>query len=151
MRVGNLELPLLVETLLAEGRWPQEKYYGNGPVAAGGIVEALVPGEQEIWLSPPPLHTIEADNLRWFEQFRRAGDIDFSRAVIIGDFGPGTDAPIVLDFRQDPPSVKALRLRWFPNPLSGKVAQKAVTNLRPEGHWVHLALSLDDFIARIGI
>ena len=53
-----------------------------------------MPGETEIRLCAPPFHTVDRDNLEWFEQFREPGQIDFAKAVIIGDFGPGIDAPI---------------------------------------------------------
>ena len=48
-----------------------------------------MPGESEIWLDAPPFHTVDRDNLEWFEQFKEPGQIDFAKAVIIGDFGPG--------------------------------------------------------------
>lgn len=53
-----------------------------------------MPGESEIRLCAPPFHTVDRDNLEWFEHFREPGQIDFAKAVIIGDFGPGIDAPI---------------------------------------------------------
>jgi hypothetical protein len=40
------------------------------------------------------------------------GDIDFELAVVLGDFGPGTDAPIVLDYRVDRHEPRVLRLSY---------------------------------------
>ncbi len=68
--------------------------YAGRPAVAGSLVEAIMPGESEIRLCAPPFHTVDRDNLEWFEHFREPGQIDFAKAVIIGDFGPGIDAPI---------------------------------------------------------
>src|ERR1700738_2080132 len=103
MHADDLELPTLVQEMLAQGRWPPPgSNYARGPAAVGELVEAIEPGWREIWLEPPPFHTRESEVLLWahprlepcLKQFRNATEIDFSRAVIIGDFGPGSDSPI---------------------------------------------------------
>ena len=38
--------------------------------------------------------------------------ISVEHSVVIGDFGIGSDAPIILDYRLDPDSPRVLRLRW---------------------------------------
>jgi len=105
-----------------------------------------MPGESEIWLDPPPFHTVERDNLEWFEQFREPGQIDFAKAVIIGDFGPGSDAPIVIDFSNQPAQVKALQITAYPNQRAGRAP---CANF--EGHWVTLASSLEEFVRTLSL
>jgi hypothetical protein len=114
-------------------------------------VEAIMPGESEIWLFGPPFRAIDQDNLEWFEQFREPGQIDFAKAVIIGDFGPGSDAPIVVDFSTDPAQVKALHITFYPNPGAGRAAGAEGASFRLEGHWVTLASSLEEFARALSL
>jgi hypothetical protein len=86
-----------------------------------------MPGESEIWLDASPFHTVDRDNLEWFEQFREPDQIDFAKAVIIGDFGPGSDAPIVIDFSNEPARVKALQITFTSTGVVYGVADPAVT------------------------
>jgi len=108
-----------------------------------------MPGESEIWLDPPPFHTVERDNLEWFEQFREPGQIDFAQAVIIGDFGPGSDAPIVVDFSNQPAQVKALQITAYPNQRASRAPCPSGANL--QGHWVTLASSLEEFVRTLNL
>jgi len=110
-----------------------------------------VPGEKEIWLDAPPFHTADRDNLEWFQQFREPGQIDFAKAVIIGDFGPGSDAPIVLDFSSDPAQVKALQITVYPNTRAGRAAWPEGAIFRLKGRWVTLASSLEEFVEMLSL
>jgi len=110
-----------------------------------------MPGESEIWLDAPPFHTVDRDNLEWFEQFREPGQIDFATAVIIGDIGPGSDAPIVIDFSNEPAQVKALQISAYPNPRAGRAPGREGANFCLEGHWVKLASSLEEFVETLDL
>lgn len=65
---------------------------------------------------PPPFHTI-GDEVRkgndfWTSDITNVGEIDYDSALIIADFGPGSDSPIVLYYKTDTqPSV--MYLRWI--------------------------------------
>jgi len=144
-------MPPLIDDMLRQGRWPDSPVYGKPPTVAGKPVEAIAPGEYEIWLCPPPFHTVDRDNLEWFEQFRKTDQIDFAKAVIIGDFGPGSDAPVVLDFSDEPAQVKALRITSYPNPLAGMAPGPENANFCLEGHWVTLASSFEQFVELLGL
>ncbi|MBO0831741.1 MAG: hypothetical protein J2P28_07515 [Actinobacteria bacterium] len=87
MPVGKFEVPPLVSELLRQGRWPGSNNYAGRPAAAGNPVEAIMPGESEIWLYMPPFHTLDRDNLKWFEQFREPGQID-----LIGELNSSSDS-----------------------------------------------------------
>jgi hypothetical protein len=59
------------------------------------------------------------------------GDIDYDRAVVIADFGLGSDAPIALDYRQSLDCPCVIRYRW---------SQRGERN-----RWVHVAPSFSQF------
>lgn len=62
---------------------------------------------------PPPFRTVSEDaegNPRYWQDYGALQQIDPTEAVLIADFGPGSDAVLVVDFRTDPPQV--LRLVW---------------------------------------
>ena len=48
----------------------------------------------------------------FWERFGALHQIVPEKALIIGDFGLGSDAPIVLDFAKDASNPPVLRLRW---------------------------------------
>jgi hypothetical protein len=70
-----------------------------------------------ICLQPPPFPTI-AQEMReggcgdFWEQCGALSQIVPEQALIIGDFGMGSDSPIILAFFKDPVDPPVLRLRW---------------------------------------
>lgn len=42
-------------------------------------------------------------------------EVDFDPALDIGDFGRGSDAPILLDYREDPEAPRVIRPRRSPD------------------------------------
>ena len=115
------DLPPGLVRLIAEGVWPS----AAGPSMTAQQFNPLIPADRArrfaeeeplICLQPPPFPTIA--RLRaaggagdFWEQFGALGQIDPERALVIGDFGLGSDSPTILDFRRaaNPP---VLRLRW---------------------------------------
>lgn len=72
----------------------------------------------------------------FWEEFGALDQIDPELALVIGDFGLGSDSPIILDFRQaqNPP---VLRLQWGP---------------RGQGNrWVQGAPDFDEFASMLGL
>ena len=123
--MGELELPSELTDLIAAGTWPLTQAEANrqnvsaGPIP-GELVERLVPGESQLFLLPPPFRTIaercgggERDGCErnFWQEYGALDQIDAERAVVIGDFGFGSDAVIVLDYRQAP-SPSLIRLAW---------------------------------------
>ncbi len=103
-------------------------------------VHKLAPGETEICLYPPRAFTTVASQLQhnsdfWVE-FGALHEIAPELALQIGDFGPGSDTPILLDYRRGHESVCVLRLEW-PRPLPNR--------------WALCADSFDEFAERLGI
>lgn len=75
-----------------------------------------------------------------FLRFAALDEIEPSLAVEVADFGPGSDSPIVLDFRGHGRHPRVFRLEWM-KPDTGS----------SDSHWVELAPTLDAFVNRIGI
>ena len=149
--VGDFELPSIVDELLRAGTWPTHNsdYVSR---ASEHLVRAVLADESCFCLLAPPFRTLEQDenisqNLwwkNWLEGFRHPSEIDYSKAVMVADFGPGSENPIVLDYRSSPPQVMALTVRFHreaPNSARGEW----------EGHWVVLASTLEELLDKLGL
>jgi hypothetical protein len=64
------------------------------------------------------------------------GGIDFDLALDIADFGLGSDAPILLDYREDTTNPRVIRLRW----------QQGTPN-----QWVIMAPDFRSFVEALGL
>jgi hypothetical protein len=115
-----LPLPTELRSLIASGAWPLTEQEANrqnlptGPIP-NALVEDLVPGENLLYLHWPPFRTIAercaTGERDFWEEFGALDQIDPARALLIGDFGLGSDAVIVLDYRH-PESPPLIRLAW---------------------------------------
>lgn len=115
-------LPAGLTRLLATGIWPS----ASGPSMTAQQLKPLISAERVqrfasdesiICLEPPPFRTIaqEWTACRAADFWERLGAIDQivpEKALIIGDFGLGSDSPIILDFARDASNPPVLRLRW---------------------------------------
>lgn len=139
-KVPGLEPPALLGALLESGRWPTTVRQGNSQHLA------LVPLTDEGRSRAPEesgVHLVlylttvaqRATNPFWTDPMADPAGIDPELSVVLGDFGLGTDAPIVLDYRSDP--ARVLRLDW---PLRGQ-----------PNRWVALAASFDEFIGLLDL
>lgn len=63
-------------------------------------------------------------------------DVDPERCVVIGDFGLGSDNPIILDLTVEPPAVRTQS--WLDRP-DGRPA------------WITIAPTFEDFVTELGI
>jgi hypothetical protein len=139
-----LEVPQLLYELLASGRWPRDASEAQAqnlkPLVALERLRALAPEEQNIFLFPPPFSTVRQQCA--FEEFwtwpvAAPDGIDFDLALVIGDFGLGSDAPILLDYREDAANPRVLRLRWSAHGRDNK--------------WVLMAPDFRSFVDGLGI
>jgi hypothetical protein len=73
----------------------------------------------------------------WVDPIAAPSEIDFDLALDIGDFGPGTDAPILLDYRESCEVPRVIRLRWSAN--------------GGENHWDMMAPDLETFVRELGL
>lgn len=153
MSEGNLRPPSLIDALVASGRWPatpQAALRQNiEPLVSPERIAAVAPGEDWLYLYPPPFQSVASDvaahranGWTFWAEHGAIDELDPDRALLIGDFGPGSDAPILLDYRQgDDPGV--LKLAW-PPPADGDSGPGST-------EWVAIADSFDDFVARLGL
>lgn len=117
---SSLPLPQSLRSLIETGAWPlteEDLVHQNlsGGWVDGETVRRLVRDEGQIYFYPPPFRTI-AQQLETAERafWNEHGDlprIDPARALLLGDFGIGSESAIALDYR-DPGEPPLIRLRW---------------------------------------
>lgn len=138
-----LAIPALLEELLAAGRWPRDATEAMAqnlkPRVMPGRVRRLAPEEDRIYLLPPPFLSVREKskhNPYWNSPMADPGGIDFDLALDIADFGLGSDAPILLDYREDTTNPRVIRLRW----------QQGASN-----QWVIMAPDFRSFVEALGL
>jgi hypothetical protein len=116
---------------LEAGIWPS----GSGPSKNAQELAPLIPAdrarrfaaeESQICLQPFPFPTIAQERAAggagdFWERFGALDQIVPEKALIIGDFGLGSDSPIILDFSRDLSNPPVLRLFWGPDGRTGWV------------------------------
>ena len=118
-----LPLPPLLSEMLETGRWPRDSREANAQnlrsLADRERVRLLAPGEERLFLYPPPFATVSehrrAEGEQFWGQMADPDGINPDLALVIGDFGLGSDAPILLDYRYHADDPRVLRLRWHPH------------------------------------
>ena len=113
-------LPSLLTEMIESGVWPtvNPNLQELKPILGKDAAHELSSEDDRIVLMPPPFRTI-GDDVRGGNRFWKTGvtnpkQIDYDRALIIADFGMGSDSPIVLYHHpQDAPRV--MYLRWMGN------------------------------------
>ena len=101
------------------GVWPADESAANmqnlKQFFTETAVKAFAPEEFRIFLYPPPFRTLQQERDTCCgltdEQYALA-DIDPVLTVPIGDFGPGSDTAIALDFRSNHKEPSVIRLVW---------------------------------------
>jgi hypothetical protein len=145
--VLDLPLPAGLTRLLAVGVWPS----ADGPSMNEQELHPTIPRdrvrrfaaeESLIRLQPPPFPTIAQVRAAggagdFWERFGALYQIDLERALLIGDFGLGSDSPVVLDYARDASNPPVLRLRWGPR--------------RQGNEWVQGARDFDEFAEMLGL
>ena len=151
MTADGWEIPAQLQDLLAAGKWPrdvqQETAQNRRSLVPIEQVHRFAPDERDIYLLRPPFRSVRqlvTSSEKGFWRSARAapGEISFEHAVVIGDFGIGSDAPVILDYRLEPrrPSVLRLRYEYLPG------AKPTMTS-----RWVGVARSFDDFADLLGL
>ena len=114
-----LEIPSLITQLIDSGRWPltaQDAVAQNlNSLASPERIATLAPEEDRLYLYPPPFATVRdavKTNGYWNHRHLAPHEINFELSIVIGDFGLGSDAPILLDYRASPTDPRVIRLKW---------------------------------------
>lgn len=139
-----LKVPRLLDESVAAGRWPRDSKEAMAQnlksLATPERIQTLAPEERWLYLLPPPFCTVRQKsegNPFWFSDMAAPHGIDFDSALDIGDFGLGSDAPILLDYRADSTNPRVIRLRWSDN---GKANE-----------WVVMAPDFGSFVTALGL
>jgi hypothetical protein len=139
-----LAVPCLLEELLASGRWPRDTKEAMAQNLKSRVpperVQRLAPEEDTIYLLPPPFQTVREKskgNPFWTCPMAAPDGIDFDLALDIADFGIGSDAPILLDYREDAVNPRVIRLRW--------------SSYGGENKWVVMAPDFRTFVEVLGL
>jgi len=141
MRVDGLLIPDLLQVMIAAGRWPR-----TPDEARKQNLRSLIPEDRNrslrgIYLYPPPFHTlaeiVAASRRDFYTKFGALHELVPEASVEIGDFGLGSDAPIVLDYRASPADPKVINLEW---PGDGG-----------PNHWVVMAPDFASFVEALGL
>src|SRR5262249_53888746 len=138
------DIPELVVELIDRGLWPANRAQARDLTFDISVVQSVAVAEREIRLQPPPFRVLAGLNDAWFGRFRHAGELDYERALVLGDFGIGSDNPIVLDTTSTPNRVKALEFATMPNPNQGRSEWPDGARFSIEGHWIVLAPTIED-------
>lgn len=139
-----LSIPGRLQHLLNTGRWPRNRdeaarqnIISLVPVAR---IKQLAPEEDMLYLFAPPFHTVAERSVGekfWFDQRSAPSEIDFELSLEIGDFGLGSDAPILLDYRLNRLEPRVIRLRW--------------SNDGTDNHWIEAAPNFETFAEILGL
>ncbi len=111
------------------------------PLFSEEQVRRFADNESLICLQPPPFPTVAMERDAggagdFWERFGALDQIAPRKALIIGDFGIGSDSPIILDYARDGANPPVLRLRWGADRVN---------------QWVQGADSFDAFACMLGL
>jgi hypothetical protein len=139
----HLPIPDHLTALIAQGAW-------TAPGTARGMMlnlgedaaHRLSLEDDQLILMPPPFHTIADEiaggNSWWNTGLSNVGEIDYSKALIIADFGMGSDSPIVLYYEPlAEPVVMYLNWKW--------------EDRQPKHSWIRTHSSFLDFAGDVGL
>lgn len=152
MLVEGLPIPTELVALLESGRWPsgreQERAQNLAPIARPDHFRAFDPHATGLFLYAPPFATVTRLSVHepfWTWQQAAPDGIDHDLAIPIGDFGLGSDSPIVLDYRGERSRPAVLYLRYDSPPPSPR--KEKVFNNR----WAPLAPTFGEFAQMAGL
>ena len=104
MNTPHLPIPEHLTALIAQGAWTPTGATPGMMINLGkDAAHRLSSEDDELILMPPPFHTIADEvvggNSWWNTYLGNVGEIDYSKALIIADFGMGSDSPIVIYYQ----------------------------------------------------
>ena len=141
----HLPLPARLVALLDSGVWPatheQALRQNLRPLIPTERVRRFAPEESVIYLERPPFKTVAQEAgepvKAFWATFGALDQIDPTHSLIVADFGLGSDAPIILDYRDPSRAPRVLRLRWSARGESNQ--------------WVQCAADFDQFADLLGL
>jgi len=110
-------------------------------------VRMINPKAMALHLIPPPFHTMRHASIYWAADYFAPEEIDLDNTIDIGDFGRGSDQPIILDYENDPLEALVRRLDFK---LVRSVVD-GVPNKFWDSHWIEIAPSFSEFAHLLGL
>ena len=162
--VGNLQLPKRLLALIDSGLWPRTETEANRQSLRSFVpkekIRLFAPEEDGIYLVWPPFHTVaekkrnaerKGGGEEWFwSTFAAPEGISPDLSVFIGDFGLGSDSPILLDYREDRSNPAVIRLKI--NPVLGEPMPNGRKKLVSWANvWLQCADTFDAFADMLGL
>jgi hypothetical protein len=139
MVVNGLVIPELLQVMLAAGRWPR-----TADEAQKQNLRSLVPADRNrrlasIYFYAPPFHTVAQIVAKddFYARFGALHELTPEAAIQIGDFGLGSDSPILLDYRNGVTDPRVLYLEW--------------TDAGKPNYWVEMAPDFPSFVELLGL
>jgi len=137
--VDGLRIPTRLVTLVKRGLWPrtraEELKQNLKCLVPEDRIRLIAPEQNEIYFVRPPFvtvaHLISKGDQFW-SKFGVPEGMSPQLSVFIGSFGLGSDAPILLDYRDNRSNPAVIRLKWNYGTGSGNV-------------WMRCANSFDEF------
>jgi hypothetical protein len=141
MVVEGLLIPDLLETMLAEGRWPRTADEASKQNLRSRVPEDRNRRLRRIYLYAPPFHTVAqivaSGDRDFYSQFGALHELVPEASVEIADFGLGADATILLDYRAGRADPQVIHLEW---------ADRGEPN-----YWVVMAPDFASFVDLLGL
>lgn len=109
----------------------------------GTLPDLRIPGEhiaavQRVWNGMLRYEVFMPSFWNW--PCAAPNELDFTLIISIGEFGPGSDAPIVLDYRANGLEPRAMYLK-----------QRWTEKYEPDNHWCEAAPTFRDFALQVGL
>lgn len=155
--VGNLPLPKRLLQLIETGRWPktreEELHQNIRPLVSKERIQLFAPEQDRIYFVRPPFSTVATrmgNEDGFWERFGALEQIAPELSVFIGDFGLGSDSPILLDYRHNISSPAVIRLKL--NPLLGETMSNGRKKVLGWANaWLRCADNFEDFADTLGL
>jgi hypothetical protein len=155
--VGNLPLPKRLVELIDSGRWPRtpddERHQNVRSLVPKERIQSFAPGEDRIYFVRPPFATVAtrmSHGDRFWSRFGALEQITPELAIFLGDFGIGSDSPILLDYRRDITTPAVIRLKL--NSILGDAMPNGRRKLLGWANsWLTCADSFDAFAEMLGL
>jgi hypothetical protein len=142
----ELPLPIELENMIRTGYWPStpesERAQNLKSLVSKDCIVRFAPEEDRVFFHRPPFHSVEErlhgqeGTYFWKRPEAAIHEIDPTLALVIGDFGLGSDAPIILDYRHNRLNPSILRLRWSTDKEKPRFS---------DNHWVKIANDFAEF------
>ena len=137
--VDGLRIPNRLVTLVNRGLWPrtreEELKQNLKCLVPEDRIRIIAPEQNEIYFLRPPFVTVAyriGKGDQFWSKFGAQEGISPQLSLVVGSFGLGSDAPILLDYRENRADPAVIRLKWNYGTDVGNV-------------WMRCANSFDEF------